>query len=208
MELPDKEMLALWLTEYGSFALFGLLAVGIIALPVPEETMMMVAGYLISADHLKILPTFVAAYLGSICGITVSYLIGRTAGKYFIEKFGIWIGLTPARLQKGHEWFERYGKWTLFFGYFIPGVRHFTGVTAGMAGLEYHNFALFAYTGAIVWATTFLSIGYFFGDYWSKYFEEIEITNEEIILLVVMALVAIILVKILNSTKVNSKNDK
>jgi membrane protein DedA with SNARE-associated domain len=48
-------------------------------------------------------------------------------------------------------------------GYFIPGVRHFTGFSSGMATLPFHHFALFAYSGALLWVTSFLTIGYFFG---------------------------------------------
>lgn len=163
--LPDIEALQFWLTHYGSVSLFILLALGIIALPVPEETLMVIAGIFMKQGDLQIVPTVVAAYLGSMFGITVSYLIGRTAGFYLLHKYGRWVGITESRLQKAHEWFERFGKWTLTFGYFVPGVRHFTGVSAGVAELEYHYFAIFAYAGALVWVTTFLGLGYFFGDY-------------------------------------------
>ncbi len=51
-------------------------------------------------------------------------------------------------MEKAHAWFRRAGHWSLTFGYFIPGVRHFTAYAAGMSELEYPPFALFAYGGA------------------------------------------------------------
>lgn len=159
--LFDNETLSLWLTHYGSIALFFLLVFGIIALPIPEETLMVLAGILIGKEKLSIPFTMLAGYAGSICGITISYWIGRTAGHYLVLKYGKWVGITEKRFQKAHEWFERFGKWTLLIGYFIPGLRHFTGLTSGITEMEFKHFALFAYTGAVIWVSIFLSIGYF-----------------------------------------------
>jgi membrane protein DedA with SNARE-associated domain len=157
----SQELISMWLMHYGCFALFGLLAVGIIALPVPDETLMIAAGGLLSHGNLNLHSTLVAAYAGSMCGITVSYFIGRTAGTYFLTKVGPWFGLTHTKMKKVHSWFEHFGKWTLLIGYFVPGIRHLTGVSAGIANLEYDHFALFAYLGAFLWVSTFLATGYF-----------------------------------------------
>lgn len=193
--LPDKELLLYWLSQYGSFAIFGLLALGIIALPVPEESMMVFSGILMSQGELPIYATIIAAYAGSICGITVSYIIGRTAGHYLLLKYGGWLGLTQEKLDKLHKWGEHYGKWTLLFGYFIPGVRHFTGVSAGMTDLAYHQFALFAYTGAVLWVSLFLSIGYFFGDYWLYAYEIIETRIEEIVIGLIILVISYLFIR-------------
>lgn len=164
--LAENSSLSIWLLEYGSFALFGLLAVGIIAMPVPEETLMVISGLLMSQGKLSIASTPFAALLGSICGITVSYFIGKTAGSYLLHRYGRFIGLTEKKLQKAHGWFERFGTWALVIGYFVPGIRHFTGLCAGSTDLEYPRFALFSYIGALLWVSTFLSVGFFFGDTW------------------------------------------
>jgi membrane protein DedA with SNARE-associated domain len=92
--LPDIDTLSLWLNEYGSITLFVLLALGIVALPVPEETLMVIAGILMRKGELQIPGTMLAAYLGSMVGITGSYIIGRTAGKFLVHKYGSWLGLT------------------------------------------------------------------------------------------------------------------
>ncbi len=103
----------------------------ILALPIPEETLMVVAGALMSHGKLEIPQTIIAAFLGSLCGITSSYLLGRTAGHFLVHRYGKWIGVGQKQLDKAHLWFERFGKWTLFIGYFVPGLRHFTGFLQG-----------------------------------------------------------------------------
>lgn len=186
--LQENSHLHTWLIHYGSFALFFLLTLGILALPVPEETLMVLAGVLMHQGQLCIPQTMFAAYLGSLCGISLSYWIGHTAGLYLIERYGKWVGIGPKEQERAHQWFERFGKWTLFFGYFIPGVRHFTGLTAGITSLTYLDFALFAYSGAIVWVSVFLSIGYFFGNYWTSLFEKIESNLENVIIAAIVGL--------------------
>lgn len=184
--LADNNTLQIWLTQYGSFALFFLLTVGILALPVPEETLMVIAGVLMHHGKLEIPHTIIAAFMGSLCGITASYILGRTAGHFFINRYGRWIGIGQVQIDKAHAWFERFGKWTLFIGYFIPGIRHFTGFSAGMTSLSYREFALFAYSGALIWVATFLSMGYFFGSYWFSIFENIEINIDDILTVLII----------------------
>ena len=162
------EMLFAWVSHYGYAGLFGLLVLGIVGLPVPDETLLVFSGYLISRGRLQPAWTFVAGFAGSACGISVSYLIGRTLGHEAVNRYGKYVRLTPERLAGVHRWFQRVGEWFLAIGYFVPGVRHFTALVAGMSELEYKAFAAFAYSGAAVWVTTFLSIGYFVGENWER----------------------------------------
>jgi membrane protein DedA with SNARE-associated domain len=182
MDCLDNDLLLWWLNQYGSIALFALLALGIVALPIPDETLIVLSGALIYNGHLNPIPTILAAYAGGMCGITISYFLGRSCGHYVIHKYGKWFGLTSVKLEKGHQWFERYGKWTLFFGYFIPGLRHFTGLIAGSVDLKYRQFALFAYSGAFLWASIFLTIGYFLGNYCLSLFDLSFITFNKVLL--------------------------
>ncbi len=161
----QNEAFVAWLVNYGPIVLFFVLAIGIVAVPIPEETLMVLTGMMMQAETMPVISTVIAAYAGSICGITTSYYIGRTVGIFFVHKYGKWVGLNDIKLAKVHDWFEKWGKWTLPIGYFVPGVRHFTGLIAGTSYLHYRVFALFAYTGALLWVSTFLSIGYFFGTY-------------------------------------------
>ncbi len=163
-----------WVAHYGGFALFALLVFGIVGLPVPDETLLVLSGYLIFRGTLNPLGTWLGAMLGSICGITCSYIIGRTAGVGFIHsKFGKWLHITGESIHKIHDWFHHLGHWALFLGYFVPGVRHFTALVAGTSCLEYRPFALFAYSGACVWVTSFMALGYFLGDNWERVYEVI-----------------------------------
>ncbi len=163
-----------WITQYGYFAIFGLLVLGIVGLPVPDETLLTFTGYLIYKGHLSPLLAFASAFGGSASGITLSYVLGRKFGIALLHRFGKYLHLTPELREGAHLWFERVGHWALTFGYFLPGVRHLTAYAAGISELEPSSFALFAYVGAAVWVTTFLSLGYFLGERWQIVQKNIE----------------------------------
>lgn len=146
-----------WLMLYGSFALFILLGMGIFGLPVPEETVLILAGISIKNGELAILPAFLAAYLGTILGITVSYLLGRMAGYSFLSEYGRFF----PKLKR----LETLSKWALLIGYLIPGLRHFTGIFAGFESIKFREFALWSYSGAFFWISLYLLIGFFGEDY-------------------------------------------
>ena len=162
-----------WISRYGYAAIFCLLMLGIVGLPVPDETLLTFTGYLIFSHRFKPAPAFFTVLMGAVCGITLSYALGKTFGLALIHRFGKYIHLTEERLAKAHAFFERAGHWSLTFGYFVPGIRHFTAYAAGVSDLEPHVFALFAYSGAFLWASAFLSLGYFLGDRWREVSERI-----------------------------------
>jgi membrane protein DedA with SNARE-associated domain len=156
-----------WITQYGYAAICFLLMLGIAGLPFPDETLLTFCGYLIFKGRLHPALTELAAFCGSAWGISVSYWLGRTFGLYLIHRFGRYLHITDERMSKAHQWFERAGEWSLTFGYYIPGVRHLTALVAGAAELRFAKFALFAYTGALLWSSTFLALGYFVGEGWN-----------------------------------------
>jgi membrane protein DedA with SNARE-associated domain len=167
------ETIAHWVGHYGYPAIFSLLLFGIVGLPIPDESLLTFAGYLVYTRHMALIPTYVSAALGSMCGITVSYIIGRSIGIYVLHRYGWIFHVTPERLDRVHSWFDRFGTWTLVIGYFIPGVRHFTAIVAGTSELNPRLFAIFAYSGALIWSATFIGLGYFFGEQWSQVLEQV-----------------------------------
>ncbi len=155
-----------WLAHYGYAGLFVLLMLGIVGLPVPDETLLVFSGFLISRGRFNPALTYSAALVGTGAGISLSYCVGRTLGRDAVLRYGRRAGVTHQRLDYVHAGFCRWGEWLLAFGYFIPGVRHFTALVAGISKLEFTAFALFAWSGAAVWVAVFLVLGYFVGENW------------------------------------------
>jgi membrane protein DedA with SNARE-associated domain len=154
-----------WLARYGAPLLFFAQVLGIIGLPIPDELLLTIAGALIAQGKLNAVPTAIAALAGCLTGITVSYLLGRLLGMTLLKR---WFMRHEWAVDRAHRWLHRFGGWLLAFGYFIPGVRHLTAITAGSGSLEYRTFAAWAYPGGAVWCSVFLGLGYFAGDRWHE----------------------------------------
>ncbi len=161
-------------TKYGYSVLFFGLLLEFVALPFPGETTMAFAGFLSYTGKLDFFTLIVVAFAGTTAGMTLTYFVGLKAGMPFIQRYGKWFLFSPTKLEKTQKWFERYGSFLIFIGYFIPGVRHFTGYFAGIIALPFRKFALYAYSGAIFWVVLFLSIGKVFGPQWMGIFHLFE----------------------------------
>jgi membrane protein DedA with SNARE-associated domain len=98
-----EQQLLFWISHYGAGALFVLLALGVVGLPVPNETLLTLAGALVRKGELSLIPTVVASCVGSVLGVTVSYLLGRFTSKAFLHKH------FHKGMAKLEIWFERTG---------------------------------------------------------------------------------------------------
>ncbi|HUA82422.1 MAG TPA: DedA family protein [Bryobacteraceae bacterium] len=163
-----------WITTYGYPVIFLLLTLGVVGLPVPDETLLVFCGYLVFKGRMHPALAWSSALAGSWCGITLSYTIGRTLGLGAVHRFGKYLHLTDERLERVHQWFDRIGHWALFAGYFIAGLRHFTALVAGASKLKFSSFAAYAWPGGLLWVTTFLSLGYYLGENWRSISEIVE----------------------------------
>jgi membrane protein DedA with SNARE-associated domain len=157
-----------WIQQHGYAALAMLLMMGIVGVPVPDETLLTFAGYLVFKHRLAFLPTALAAFAGSICGITLSYGLGRSVGRYLIGAMGPLLRLDFQKMDRVQAWYARRGKYALLFGYFVPGVRHLVAFAAGASRLPLGIFALFAYTGGLLWCLSFITLGYALGEEWAR----------------------------------------
>jgi membrane protein DedA with SNARE-associated domain len=163
------EQLQVWIGEYGYVAIYVLLTLGIVGLPVPDETLLALTGFLVFRGKLQLAPAYLSALLGTVSGISLSYAIGRIGGRRLVRRFGRYLHVTPDRMTKAANWFSHRGRWSLLIGYFIPGVRHLIALVAGSTTTEFRTFALFAYSGATLWAAIFIGAGYSFGEGWAEF---------------------------------------
>ncbi len=157
-----------WIHQYGYVAIVMLLMMGIVGVPVPDETLLTFAGYLVFKQKLAFVPAALAAFVGSISGITLSYGLGRSVGRYLIGSMGPVLRLDFQKMERVQAWYVRRGKYALLFGYFVPGVRHVTAFVAGSSKLPLIVFAPFAYTGGLLWSLCFLTLGYALGEEWAR----------------------------------------
>ncbi|MEK5238881.1 DedA family protein [Paenibacillus sp. FSL L8-0470] len=151
------------ISHYGYLAIFALLALGILGLPVPDEVLMLFVGYLSSIMVLNFTLSVLIGCIGSITGMMISYTIGLRLGQPVVNKYGKWIGLTPKRFIRVKGWYIRFGIWTVAFAYFIPGVRHVASYISGISAMPFKKYVWISVACALTWSLLFVSIGYFIG---------------------------------------------
>jgi membrane protein DedA with SNARE-associated domain len=157
-----------WVAAHGYLGLFAVLAMGLL-FPLPEGTVLLYAGYLVSRGQFALLPTWLVAVSGCMTGIATSYCLGRSAGLIFIKRFGRYLGITSERLERTTQWFHRTGKWGLLLGFFVPVVRHLVALVAGSSKLRFPVFVIFVGSAVVIWCSVSLSLGYFLKDGWREF---------------------------------------
>jgi membrane protein DedA with SNARE-associated domain len=143
-------------------------------LPIPGETMLLVASFYAATSDRLLLPIIIAcAALGAIMGDNLGYYIGRTGGRAFAERFGRYLFLKMEHLDKAEMFFRRHGPKTVFFGRFIALLRIWAAFLAGMNRMNWRTFLFYNAAGGIAWATLMGSLGYIAGRYFHDHLEQV-----------------------------------
>jgi membrane protein DedA with SNARE-associated domain len=184
-----------WITHYGYVAIFLLLMFGIVGLPVPDEALLTFVGYLSFKGDLQLVASLLTAFLGTACGITVSYELGRLFGLRVLTRLGGVLHVSQEQMMEAQAWVRQWGPYGLPIAYFLPGVRHVAAVIAGASQLQISRFVAFAYSGALLWSATFIGIVYGFGAEWSRLSPAVHRTV--VIIALTVALTVAILLRLL-----------
>jgi len=155
------------LVHYGYWAVAATLLLENAGLPVPGESVLLLASFLAYTEHdlrvgLIILVGTAAATLGDNLG----YFIGHRGGRRLLERHRRIFHVSDAALARGERLFERHGSITILFARFVFGMRVIAGPMAGVLLMPWKKFALFNALGAALWVTVISVVGYSFGSQW------------------------------------------
>jgi membrane protein DedA with SNARE-associated domain len=171
-------------------AIFAVVILGNIGLPVPEETVLALGGFLAQRGELH-LPTVIAVgVLAAIVGDNIGYWLGRRYGRKALERYGrhIWIG--PDRLEKVSALIARYGGFAVFAARFVVGARFLAGPVAGVMGMPPRTFIVANTLGALVYVPYAVGLGYAVS-YGAGHIIERFVGGAERVIVVAIALVAL-----------------
>lgn len=187
-----------YIDQYGYIVLFVALLLELIAFPLPGEVLMSYTGFLVFQGHLNWTLSILTAGIGACIGMTISYWIGYKVGEPFFEKYGARFHMGPERFKKLSIWFSKYGIKLLLIAYFIPGIRHITGYFSGTTRLNFRKYAIFAYIGAFLWVSVFITLGKVSGPQWEVFHNSIK---KYLIIAVTVAAVIFVVIYICKKLK-------
>ncbi len=153
------------LNHYGYLAVGGLVLLEDFGVPVPGETVLILASVYAGAGRLNIWLVALIGFLGAVVGDNIGFGIGHFGGRPLIERWGRYILLTPERLDKATDFFERRGASIIIIARFVEGLRQANGIVAGTTGMHWARFLLFNSIGAALWVGVWSSVGYFSGSH-------------------------------------------
>lgn len=153
--------------HYGYWAVGLALLIENAGIPVPGETILLIASFMAYSQHeLQLSWIIVIATIAATVGDNVGFALGYYGGRPLFERYRTFFHIPETVLARGESLFARYGALTVFFARFVFGMRIITGPLAGVLRMPWRKFLAFNFLGAAVWVTVISSAGYFFGQHW------------------------------------------
>ena len=157
------------IVQYGYWAVGAALLLENAGIPVPGETILLLASFLAYSEHDLRLPWIIV--VGTICatlGDNLGFALGYYGGRPLVDRYQSIFRIQKATIERGERLFARYGPLTIFFARFIFGMRIIAGPMAGVLRMPWRTFLTFNFLGAAVWVSVISSVGYFFGRHWDR----------------------------------------
>lgn len=149
--------------SYGILFLIVFAETGFVLAPfLPGDSLLFTVGMFSSMGSIKIQIIFFIIWLASFLGDNVNYWVGYHFGKKLVSHPRI--PLNQQHIDRTEEFFKNHGKKAIIISRFLPIIRTFAPFVAGVSRIEYKKFLLLSLIGGFCWVTTFIFLGYFFGN--------------------------------------------
>jgi len=154
----------------------------------PGDSLLFTTGFLIHAGfldinvHLAVLIIFIAAVVGD----SVGYTFGRRVGPHIFKKPDARL-FRQEHVQRAQEFYEKHGPITIVIARFVPIVRTFAPIVAGVGSMDYRRFLAYNVIGGLLWAAGVTYLGYFLG----AWFEHMGLEIDHVLLPIIAVIIII-----------------
>jgi membrane protein DedA with SNARE-associated domain len=177
------------LLHYGYWALAATLLLENAGVPLPGETILLLASFLAYSEHELRLPWIIGVgTLSATVGDNLGFAFGYYGGRRLLERYQSMFWIRPETLARGEKLFARFGAVTVFFARFVFGLRIIAGPLAGVLRMPWQKFLVANFLGAVLWVTAISGAGYLFGQQWSRLADNLKRLDIAIVILVLLAL--------------------
>lgn len=186
------EAIKVWAEHF--IATTGYSGIGILTLlgnaniPIPSEAVLPVGGLNAQKGLMDLHVVAWVGTLGSVLGSVISYGFGAFLGVDFLRKYGKYVFMKTSEIDVAERWFNKYGLGVTLWGRFVPLVRSFVSLPAGMVRANFWIFLLYSFLGSLPWCYLWTWLGYKVGENWST----VERYTKIIDVVVVLAIVALL----------------
>jgi membrane protein DedA with SNARE-associated domain len=178
------------LSHYGYAAVFVLVFMESLGVPLPGETILIAAAiYAGTTHHLSIWLVFVVAAAAAVTGPNVGFWVGDRGGYRLLRKYGRYIRVDERKVKIGRYVFDRQGPKVVFFGRFVAVLRTYAAFLAGTLKMRWLTFFLWNSVGAVLWAAVYSFVPYEIGNAINKASKYVDIGIGIAALVVIVAAV-------------------
>lgn len=149
-----------FITHWGYLAIFIFVLLGNLGVPVPEETVLLLAGYLVWEGRLSLPIVLAVGITSAAVGDNLGYWLGRHYGQRAVERYGAWLIGRPKRLEAMRRIVLRWGPLSVFAARFVPGLRFAAGPLAGAMGMAFVPFTIANVLGGALFVPLVVAAGY------------------------------------------------
>jgi membrane-associated protein len=155
----------------------------------PGDTLLFTAGLFASRGHFPLVLAIAVIFIANFAGVTFGYWSGRGLGKRFLKKEDS-RPLYHNYVERAEKFYERHGGKAIILSPFIPGVRSFVPIVAGVANMDYRKLMIYNAIGAGLWTISIPVIGFYAGSWLEQHGVNIDTLILPIILLVIIVSLA------------------
>ncbi len=172
------DLLRSWLAQYGYGAVAAVLLLENAGLPLPGETVLLLASFMAFSEHrLQLRYVILVGIAASTLGDGLGYALGSFGGRRLLHRYQKTLHISPQTLARGEGLFAQYGAFAVFFARFIAGMRIVAGPLAGVLRMPWRRFFLWNLLGAVLWVSVISHLGYLFGRHWNFLVETLKDAN-------------------------------
>lgn len=157
-----------FIERVGYIGLASLMALEAIVAPIPSELIVPFSGFLISSGKFSWFGVLLATTIGSLTGAYFLYALGRYGGRPLIARWGHWVLVKPEDITKAEEFFAKHGGKAVFLSKFVPIVRSYVALPAGLSRMPIGPFLAYSAAGSIIWNTFLIYLGYTLQNNWTR----------------------------------------
>jgi membrane protein DedA with SNARE-associated domain len=177
--------------HYGYWAIAATLLLENGGVPVPGETILLMASFLAYSEHELQLPwIIVVATIVTTAGSSLGFAVGHYGGRPLLTRYQSVFGVPENTIVRGESLFAHFGAIAVFVARFVFGMRVLAGPLAGALRMPWRKFLLWNFLGAAVWVTVISNVGYLFGRHWTRLMRDIK--RFDVAVVIVGLLVAVI----------------
>ncbi|MCL5009490.1 MAG: DedA family protein [Candidatus Parvarchaeota archaeon] len=203
------DQISVLIYQYRYLAVFVLMFLESVALPIPSEVVLPFAGAMIGLNILDPVIAFPIAVIASVLGSLVGFLLGYFLGVDIIFRYGKKFGFRMKSYSDGEKWIKKYGVLFALISKLLPAIRSISSIICGAFKMDIKKFLLYTTVGIIVWSAALMYAGYALASNWNQIASSIASSALYVVIGSIVVLLVIIrrwVVKTANSMLLKLRN--